>query len=564
MERPHGGNSKDDTVDIKQEKGTSGGAVPSCGSSSGPTSIASTNPGGEVEEKMEVDKPLLLPSLPSLPSTSSVTITKASTAALQKSSQNPVSSSSSSSSSSSVSSLSSTTSSSASSSLPFSSSLSSAVSTLTSVTLSAVSSSAPSSTPSSEAASTLSSSKVGPDMMPTIPLVPVQVPNGRSGVVTIPKNRGRSKGMPLCPSRSGGFQNRKGLKIKRLGIRGRGGRRLVHSMSLEERGDDSPLPLDDEAYAQDDMFIAPLYQDKWPGRMCGLCCLSEQSQLGQGELIRHDPTPGYILPEKIPSPMEPEEDSPLSKKFKPNISLFKDKGKSPRKQVGEALPEPVDEISLVGHQEPPSISILFESTGHCYVHYMCALWSSDVELASDDTISCIDRAVVTGASQRCVHCKKFGATIPCKEVIKWVGSCWAFDPSVKKSRFLRRAFCDTLDVCLPCREGMCGLCCLSEQSQLGQGELIRHDPTPGYILPEKIPSPMEPEEDSPLSKKFKPNISLFKDKGKSPRKQVERHYRNQWTRYPWWVIRSRQVYPSFLNLQAIAMFTTCVLSGRLM
>lgn len=35
MERPHGGNSKDDTVDIKQEKGTSGGAVPSCGSSSG-------------------------------------------------------------------------------------------------------------------------------------------------------------------------------------------------------------------------------------------------------------------------------------------------------------------------------------------------------------------------------------------------------------------------------------------------------------------------------------------------------------------------------------------------
>lgn len=45
--------------------------------------------------------------------------------------------------------------------------------------------------------------------------------------------------------------------------RGRGGRRLVHSMSLEERGDDSPLPLDDEAYAQDDMFIAPLYQDKW-------------------------------------------------------------------------------------------------------------------------------------------------------------------------------------------------------------------------------------------------------------------------------------------------------------
>lgn len=49
--------------------------------------------------------------------------------------------------------------------------------------------------------------------------------------------------------------------------RGRGGRRLTHSMSLEERGgagaEDSPLPLDDEAYAQDDMCIAPSYQDRW-------------------------------------------------------------------------------------------------------------------------------------------------------------------------------------------------------------------------------------------------------------------------------------------------------------
>lgn len=47
--------------------------------------------------------------------------------------------------------------------------------------------------------------------------------------------------------------------------RGRGGRRLTHSMSLEERvalgGEDSPQ--DDEAYTQDDMFIAPTYQDKW-------------------------------------------------------------------------------------------------------------------------------------------------------------------------------------------------------------------------------------------------------------------------------------------------------------
>lgn len=49
--------------------------------------------------------------------------------------------------------------------------------------------------------------------------------------------------------------------------RGRGGRRLSHSVSLEERGgvvgEDSPLPLDDDAYVQDDMFMAPTYQDRW-------------------------------------------------------------------------------------------------------------------------------------------------------------------------------------------------------------------------------------------------------------------------------------------------------------
>lgn len=48
------------------------------------------------------------------------------------------------------------------------------------------------------------------------------------------------------------------------------------------------------------------------------------------------------------------------------------------------------------------------------MHYMCALWSSNVELTNDDTITHVDRAVVAGASQRCAQCKKFGATLQCK------------------------------------------------------------------------------------------------------------------------------------------------------
>lgn len=62
-----------------------------------------------------------------------------------------------------------------------------------------------------------------------------------------------------------------------------------------------------------------------PGRVCALCCLGEQSQLGQGDLVRHHPTPGYTLPEKIVAPPEDidgnsnsqqQHESPLTKKLK--------------------------------------------------------------------------------------------------------------------------------------------------------------------------------------------------------------------------------------------------------
>lgn len=30
----------------------------------------------------------------------------------------------------------------------------------------------------------------------------------------------------------------------------------------------------------------PYFPEKWPGKMCALCCLGERSQLGQGEMLR--------------------------------------------------------------------------------------------------------------------------------------------------------------------------------------------------------------------------------------------------------------------------------------
>lgn len=129
---------------------------------------------------MEVEDTLLLPSLASLPASSSITITKASVAQ-QKSSQ-------------------------CSSSCSLSSSSPSSTST-----------SGPTTTRAGIEAS--GRGVLGPDMMPTIPLVPVQVPGGRGSTITLPRVRGRPKGMPLSPSRGGGaFQVRRGMKIKRLGM----------------------------------------------------------------------------------------------------------------------------------------------------------------------------------------------------------------------------------------------------------------------------------------------------------------------------------------------------------
>lgn len=30
----------------------------------------------------------------------------------------------------------------------------------------------------------------------------------------------------------------------------------------------------------------PYFPEKWPGKVCALCCLGERSQLGQGEMLR--------------------------------------------------------------------------------------------------------------------------------------------------------------------------------------------------------------------------------------------------------------------------------------
>lgn len=43
--------------------------------------------------------------------------------------------------------------------------------------------------------------------------------------------------------------------------------------------------------------------------------------------------------------------------------------------------EYVDELTIIGYNEIPDVSVLFEPGGHFYVHRNCALWSHGVTRA---------------------------------------------------------------------------------------------------------------------------------------------------------------------------------------
>ena len=95
--------------------------------------------------------------------------------------------------------------------------------------------------------------------------------------------------------------------------------------------------------------------------------------------------------------------------------------------------EPFDELENVGFSEEPDIILLFETSGHFYVHENCATWSEgikkpavkDEKESADKTpekksgkiteMTGVDLAVKSSVNQKCAYCKHFGASVKCKE-----------------------------------------------------------------------------------------------------------------------------------------------------
>ncbi|KAM9265213.1 histone-lysine N-methyltransferase 2D [Morus bassanus] len=124
-------------------------------------------------------------------------------------------------------------------------------------------------------------------------------------------------------------------------------------------------------------------------RRCALCNCGDWSPHGQRELQRFEPAPDW--PERLAGHEPPE-----------------GPGQPPLE------PEPAgDDLAQIGFSERVTPVQLFEPTGHCWVHRWCAAWSAGVGQEAAG-LAGVDRAVFSGISQKCEHCRRMGATIPCR------------------------------------------------------------------------------------------------------------------------------------------------------
>lgn len=124
-----------------------------------------------------------------------------------------------------------------------------------------------------------------------------------------------------------------------------------------------------------------------PVRRCALCNCGEPSLHGQRELRR------FELPFDWPRcPVVSPGGSPG-----PNEAVL-----------------PSEDLSQIGFPEGLTPAHLGEPGGSCWAHHWCAAWSAGVWGQEGPELCGVDKAIFSGISQRCSHCTRLGASIPCR------------------------------------------------------------------------------------------------------------------------------------------------------
>ncbi|XP_077347298.1 histone-lysine N-methyltransferase 2C isoform X4 [Lithobates pipiens] len=162
-------------------------------------------------------------------------------------------------------------------------------------------------------------------------------------------------------------------------------------------------------------------------QLCAFCYCGERSLLGQGELKHFSPSPDFILPWKtLTENRDPDGSDEIFKATGKTTKRGHRKIKSPQHNVTYASVGTQtaseeqgskfwDELCQVGLTDDVHIQSFFEPTGHCWAHYRCAEWSPGVHQTADRELVNVDKAVVSGSTERCAYCKHLGATIKCCE-----------------------------------------------------------------------------------------------------------------------------------------------------
>uniref|UniRef100_A0A8D0HQW0 Uncharacterized protein n=1 Tax=Sphenodon punctatus TaxID=8508 RepID=A0A8D0HQW0_SPHPU len=169
-------------------------------------------------------------------------------------------------------------------------------------------------------------------------------------------------------------------------------------------------------------------------QLCAFCYCGERSSLGQGELKQFSPTPGFITPWNN-QPLNKSETSDSNDGAYERTPRQNSVPRKPRGQKKEKLHRSIasctsvstqttsddlavkfwDELSLVGLPDDIDVQALFEPTGHCWAHHRCVEWSLGVCQTEEQLSVNVDKAVVSGSTERCAYCKHLGATIKCCE-----------------------------------------------------------------------------------------------------------------------------------------------------
>ncbi|XP_068091998.1 histone-lysine N-methyltransferase 2C isoform X4 [Hyperolius riggenbachi] len=162
-------------------------------------------------------------------------------------------------------------------------------------------------------------------------------------------------------------------------------------------------------------------------QLCAFCYCGERSLLGQGELKHISPTPDFILPWKsLTENKDPGGSNATCKATGKTRRGQRNRVKSPPcnityTSVGTQTTSDEhgskfwDELFQVGLPDDVHVQSLFEPSGHCWAHHRCAEWAPGVHQSADRELLNVDKAVVSGSTERCAYCKHLGATIKCCE-----------------------------------------------------------------------------------------------------------------------------------------------------